>query len=805
MSATVFDRDDPPGRREPLDTPLAAARLSDRRPIPSEKLDQLLRAFAGASIGQSYFGPSGFCEDGTPWIVMLANEAGRPKFYRERAVFAMMAWRWNVAPSALVSLTVLTTRVPPPHQRWMAPETDPVVQAIRTRGEFLVCIAHPGGGRSGWFAAQLVDPAKKHPPPYLNLFEGMWKESSGGLQYSRVGVRFDPMSRTHLHGDDSDEIPLWGEPISDAWYTLSGTGPWSSDLQPKDLRIGAWGRVAYWARQRMAGFVQAVKERQEFDGIAPVASEDGFWMVEGIGQEPANAALKGLPKIRAVLAAVGGPTPDPKEAYARALDLLRDPREMFHLFSNIMRWLAPTADETVGEALQGVMKAVLLDSSVTATGTRRPWLKNVPEGNLELHSFELDLTGPLDGIETLWRIVTDVTELLDGGLWFGARDYPAPLDVVNAAMECVRVEGAIEEAEERALALLREAQDARQWSIPWGARVQIDFGPFVALKIHEMDGEFACLFLDENDRYLHVAIGLGDTSPKINCPPFLRKQDDSDEFMSNEDAQVSLELIAAAIVRDFLVVEDRESIFTSRPLRRRIAGRNVSTLIYLPRVRYSAPFAATHAQEEVQTAPQVRARHPVAHHLRKAGSASAAQRFLAQRYGIHVPQGFTFVRPHERGNEAHPERVRTYRSRSASRMLFQEIAVAPVGSRPAWFDFERDCARLLTSRGMRVIHQAAQRDGDGGVDLFAVDADENPWVVQCKCWSPARPVGPDVVRELVGAIASADRGSDRQSRGMILTTSRFTSGAASEAIKLGFTIVDGAALAAQLRSMELRP
>lgn len=91
----------------------------------------------------------------------------------------------------------------------------------------------------------------------------------------------------------------------------------------------------------------------------------------------------------------------------------------------------------------------------------------------------------------------------------------------------------------------------------------------------------------------------------------------------------------------------------------------------------------------------------------------------------------------------------------------------------------------------KVIHESVNRVGDGGVDLFAVDQDGQSWGVQCKCWSPHRPVGPEVVRELLGAIAQADREGGGRSRGMIMTTSRLTSGAALEAVAAGFMIVEG--------------
>jgi len=143
------------------------------------------------------------------------------------------------------------------------------------------------------------------------------------------------------------------------------------------------------------------------------------------------------------------------------------------------------------------------------------------------------------------------------------------------------------------------------------------------------------------------------------------------------------------------------------------------------------------------------------------------------------------------GTMAEEARIQVYRSRSASKMIFDELSTAPQGNRPQWFEFEKECARMLAGKGMRVIHQAASRDGDGGVDLYAVDPHGKSWIVQCKCWSAHRPVGPGVIRELEGAIRLADKGTSSQNRGMIITTSTFTAGASADAISLGFELIDG--------------
>ena len=223
----------------------------------------------------------------------------------------------------------------------------------------------------------------------------------------------------------------------------------------------------------------------------------------------------------------------------------------------------------------------------------------------------------------------------------------------------------------------------------------------------------------------------------------------------------------------------------------------VTLITYLPRVRYSQihPGGMPLDQETI-----ARSRHAVAAHLRRVNNASAAQRFLAQKFGVSLPPGFTFVRPHERGGGAQEDLIRVYRSRSASRMIFQAIDNAADRTQPAWFVFEKDCAQLLASMGMQVIHQAAHRDGDGGVDLYAVDAEGQSWVVQCKCWSLKRPVGPGTVRELEGAIRLADHGSETRSKGKVITTSTFTKGAMAAAELLGFELIDGNRLATLLTS-----
>lgn len=659
--------------------------------------------------------------------------------------------------------------------------------ALRQKGRFLMTVATPDGQHSGWMEADLYA-GMNSDTPSSSAMDAQWEFLTPGIPRSNIHERFDPFSLDDVVSrDERVEIPIWPDASSDAWAELAHNGPWADDLDAKDRARAAWGRQALRNRGRAAGFVQAILDRQLLDDVRPVVDSDGMWLEPGPLQERATTLVKRAPLIGRWLAGMAGPEPSAQASYEACFAVLQDPYSLFCFLDKFMQILNDAADDVLAEAAKGMFEAALLDARITRSGSHRPWMANTSGYGLEMKAAAIDMEAPLDDIEELWRCGLEIMDLLDAGLRLTPHDFPVPLGVICESLQNVVLECSYDEAEGTIQKMLREAQEARQWSIPWGARVEVDFGPFVATRIFESNGEFSCHFLDSADRYHHVAIGITGDPPRAASAHLIRPREDDGEVMWNTDAELSLKLIAAAIIRDFLVVEQRERLFNVRPMRRRIRGRDVRTVIYLPRVRYSTPHSDRFSVGETSAG---RPKHSVAPHLRRASTASAAQRFLAQRYGMHIPEGFTFVRPHERGNAGDDERIRTYRSRSASRMIFDEVSTAPAGSRPAWFDFEKDCLRLLTLRGLRVVHQSANRDGDGGVDLYAVDEDSQSWIVQCKCWAQHRTVGPEIVRELYGAIALANRGGTK-SRGILITTSGFSSGAVAAAVEFGFELING--------------
>lgn len=110
--------------------------------------------------------------------------------------------------------------------------------------------------------------------------------------------------------------------------------------------------------------------------------------------------------------------------------------------------------------------------------------------------------------------------------------------------------------------------------------------------------------------------------------------------------------------------------------------------------------------------------------------------------------------------------------------------------RPTGLELEDRCARILSTRGWSV--ERTPRSRDGGIDLIASRTDEvgieQKLYVQCK--DHARPVGVDVVRELMGVLPA-----DRSVRPVLAAPAGVTTHAAQEADQRGVRIWDAAMLA----------
>jgi hypothetical protein len=117
---------------KPDDIPFAHARPTGTKRIDDESLQRLV-SVARTSAAQFFRGPCFFAADGTPCILIVAHDLRPLRHIREAGEFGLLAWRWNVSPSAFVSFTLMTADGQ--SLLYSFELTDPVYLAAPLRGE----------------------------------------------------------------------------------------------------------------------------------------------------------------------------------------------------------------------------------------------------------------------------------------------------------------------------------------------------------------------------------------------------------------------------------------------------------------------------------------------------------------------------------------------------------------------------------------------------------------------------------------------------------------------------------------------
>ncbi len=114
------------------------------------------------------------------------------------------------------------------------------------------------------------------------------------------------------------------------------------------------------------------------------------------------------------------------------------------------------------------------------------------------------------------------------------------------------------------------------------------------------------------------------------------------------------------------------------------------------------------------------------------------------------------------------------------------------------YDFEQQVAQMLRGRGLVV--EVTGGTGDEGVDIIAYDntpVTGGTFLIQCKRYSPDKKVGVAEVRELYGTM------QEKQSaKGVLVTSSAFTTGALRFAEGKSIELIDGVRLSEMLVGVE---
>ncbi len=385
-------------------------------------------------------------------------------------------------------------------------------------------------------------------------------------------------------------------------------------------------------------------------------------------------------------------------------------------------------------------------------------------------------------------------------LLFGGGSVPMEPEVLMQALPTY--EGEVEEGWQVVSDLLDEANALKQSTIPSGAYVQLEIGEIKATKLYEMGqnvtcvlvnqaGEFFQVWIDTRTKELSFALDFEFESILHASPSTGIMQNQSGELFDEQNKKARVKDIfdrirlaivipIVAMIRDFWVVEERTTVFGASRLTKKSprlnSDRGKSNIVYLPRVRYVRDITGLTEPLRLET----RRAHFVTGHLRKAVEASPVQIMIAKKYGISVPEGFTFVKPYKKGGKA---KQKIYRSRSALQCLRSLKPVNNNNEVDDWFAFEENTASWLNEMGYVVEHLAGSRNGDRGVDIQAHKGSE-VLLVQCKYWRTKK-VGPDVIRELVGTVQGFPEGA----KGVLISSTELTSGAQKLAQNMGIEYI----------------
>jgi len=256
----------------------------------------------------------------------------------------------------------------------------------------------------------------------------------------------------------------------------------------------------------------------------------------------------------------------------------------------------------------------------------------------------------------------------------------------------------------------------------------------------------------------------------------------------------SIYLKVAAAVRDWKFLIERDSTMQYR-------GKRVPTGVhtdiarhcYLPRVRYNR-LKGNEKRERVFYNENKKFSGERRAHVRKLPSGSKPSKYqllLAERNNIPVPENYTFVKESIWGSKGMTKKEVIYRTKSLHGLLYvsdheSHKAVSINELSPA--GFEERMSKYMGKKGWDIIDR---NNYDGGIDIRGLkefkDGVIKKLIVQCKHWK--KPIGPDVIRELIGAKEVED--DEYEKVMMVITSSRFTPGAMEVAKKHNVELIDG--------------
>ena len=491
----------PYGRAEPCAAPISA-----------QEVQALLSELAMLAPLQGAWTISA---DGLPVAILHAHSEAHFRLLREN-IAEVLAWGWNGVFGTMVSFT-LAGKDPQSEafSRMLVAQDNPFVSRFKESGR--AAFAAGWRGNVGKF--------------FMTDFGNHPTCGNSPLIGFRNLAEFVEPKEFFFRDDELSYWQLMGMP----------TMHWAKGLSHAEIARAAWARDfegdlhAFWKGLDETRTLLRDGSREE---VAPVITGG-------------RAVYPGLLDLAAVIA-------DEKKSFADTFfwmeTLVVDEMRLSDVLYGLLDGKTEV-DEHVRQFIAFGLACALHGPRVTAYGTRKPWLSaRNPKHTVQTLFTPVDLrkVGSKEGLnaETYWPI-SGVFEAFDVGACISGSDIPMNRSRLAAELGPHVLDSSVDEAHRIIASVLIEAGEHRKWSAPWGARVQISFGPLKWMDVFELEGEFIVLFRDTQEHYLACSMNVVNST--FACHGIF----EGEEPAEREDIEAALLLIAASAVRDFLGFLDR--------------------------------------------------------------------------------------------------------------------------------------------------------------------------------------------------------------------------------------------------------
>lgn len=340
--------------------------------------------------------------------------------------------------------------------------------------------------------------------------------------------------------------------------------------------------------------------------------------------------------------------------------------------------------------------------------------------------------------------------------------------------------------------ILQQAMDSQTgYLMPYdGAFELLHDHTFNFIRFREFQDFITIVVCDKNERYFVEVF----SKEEVDFKYMLWNQLKFNENYS-EDCLQDIYTKFATCIRDAKVLIERDSSMQYQG-RRRPYGSNTSSTyhFYFPRVKYRRNPDAAQKKREKDFFNESRkfggTRRAHTRRLTDNQKPSKKQMLLAKRLDIWIPDGHTFVKETEWGNNRTKREIK-YRNTALNGVFYydeKEISEAKKIDQMSDGQFEEYCKERLKKLGYSI---KTSQNYDGGIDIRAVkildNHDTEYLLVQCKHWN--KPIPPGEMRDFKTACDMEE--SEYKKTYMFMVSGKFSPGAREIAEKFNIELIDG--------------